>query len=103
MAKSSTINELSKAYQEQKSALTSKARPIYAKRGKKRWHEVVEANHRKGKRKAKRARGVRNRLGCRKTAAGRVALMIENDMWAQICRNNRRLQAAQPVFNGGKS
>lgn len=88
MAKATTIIELSKAYARQRHALTERSRPMY--KDKRRWREVVNANRRRWERQRRRSVGKSNRLGFRFTAPFRVGVMCENDMWAEIIRNNNR-------------
>lgn len=86
MSKSTTINELSKAYAIQREALIRSARSVY--KDKERWLEVVRAQNRRVRRKWRRSVGKSNKLGFRATASGRVAAMNEVDMWALIVRRN---------------
>lgn len=89
MSKATTINKLSISYRKQRNALTLRARSVY--KDPDRWLEVVRAQHRRVWRKMRRSVGKSNKQGFRSTAPGRVAAMCEADMWAAICRNNRKM------------
>lgn len=88
MSKATTINELSISYRKQRNAFTMRGRSVYKDHD--RWLEIVRAQHRRVWRKMRRSVGKSNKLGFRATAPGRVAAMCEADIWAAICRNNRR-------------
>lgn len=88
MSKATTINKLSMAYRKQGYALTMRARSVYKDNS--RWLEVAGAQNRRVLRKLRRSVGKSNKLGFRATALRRVAAMCEADIWAAICRNNRR-------------
>ncbi|MBJ9010647.1 hypothetical protein [Citrobacter koseri] len=92
MAKVTFLDELAKIYTEKKRSQGERAYSVYKNKSDSlHWSQVVEARNRKVMRKIRRSAGKSNRLDGRATAYGRVAAMSEVDMWAKICRTNRRL------------
>ncbi|ECT1022487.1 hypothetical protein DPO11_20995 [Salmonella enterica] len=86
MSKFTNVHDLLTAYQKQARKVPAKG--AYA--SKQRRLEVQAAHRRKVIRQGKRSVGKSNKLGFRRRAEVRAAMICDMNFWALVCRSNRQ-------------
>ncbi|OKP30174.1 hypothetical protein [Serratia fonticola] len=93
MSKVTFLDDLNKAYMAELTVRRKRACAPYKNMHKDRWTEVCNTHNRKMIRSNRRSVGKSNKLGVRRTAKGMCGFLMEINMWAMICRNNRAIAA----------
>ena len=97
MRKVSYLNDLSDAYRLEKNLLQGRCYSSYKNKPHDRWIEVMNAYNRKVIRKNRRSVGKSNKVGGRLTARVMCECLMEINMLAMVCRNNRAIAAKSAV------
>ena len=93
MSKATFIGDLHDAYIAELSARRERTYAPYKNMHKYRWVEVCNAHNRNKIRSGRRSVGKSNKFNTRRTAKGMCGFLMELNMWAMICRNNRAIAA----------
>lgn len=93
MSKVTFLDDLHKAYVAELTVRRERTHAPYKNMHKDRWIEVCNTHNRKMIRSNRRSVGKSNKLGVRRTAKGMCGFLMEINMWATICRNNRAIAA----------
>lgn len=93
MSKVTYLNDLHDAYSAELSVRRERTHAPYKNKHKDRWIEVCNAHNRNSIRSGRRSVGKSNKLGTRRTAKGMCGFLMEMNVLAMICRNNRAIAA----------